>query len=144
VGLILILVLYVRDFYTWILVAIATLIIFIMARQGPDLLLSSVIWMLGSFSCLYAVIDITTDILFQGPLAGLPLFGSTNGFPNDAEALASMTFIPAFVWGLIWAALAVAIFAWTLYRLASRPYKEGHAVQSNTPLNPRTFGEFGV
>ena len=123
-GLILILVLYVRDFYTWIYVALATLIVFVMARQGPDLLLRSVIWMLGSFSCLYAVIDIATDILFRGPFAGLPLFDTTNGLSNDAEILASITFIPAFVWGLIWGGLAITIFAWTLYRLASRPYKK--------------------
>ncbi len=112
--------LYVRHAGTLAYVALAALAVFALTRWGGARLQMAALWLVGSFSCLYAVIDIATDILARGPLAGIPFLGADGGFSNDAELLASITFVPAFVWGLLWSLLALVIFALSIARLAMR------------------------
>jgi len=50
---------------------------------------------IGLTSCLYAVMDIKSDIL-QNPRQ-----------LSDASMLAQLTHIPAFVWGIVWIAIAL-------------------------------------
>ncbi len=71
---------------------------------GAELLLQTV----GVVSGLYAVWDMTTDVLFR----------SVHG--SDASALARLTGIPAFVWGLAWIGVSVVVLAWALRRVAGR------------------------
>jgi hypothetical protein len=60
---------------------------------------------LGLTSCLYAVLDIKSDILDRPHL------------PSDARMLAELTGIPTVVWGALWIAAAVA-FCIVLFRWA--------------------------
>ena len=113
----LILLLYLRDLYSVAYVALAAAVLFALGHWGNTRLHFAALWIVGAFSALYAVIDIGTDILLAGPFAGIPLLGGPPRF-NDAEMLASITFVPAFVWGLFWCALALAIFLHSVRTLA--------------------------
>jgi hypothetical protein len=71
---------------------------------------------LGLTSCLYAILDIKSDVLDRPHL------------PSDAHMLAELTGIPTILWGLLWTAAAV-VFSYLLlrraYRRAGRP-KSAH------------------
>lgn len=112
--------LYSGSLFTLAYVAVATLLLFALGWWGGARLQMATLWLLGSFSCLYAVIDIGTDILARGPLAGIPFLSGSGGFANDAELLASITFIPAFIWGLFWIGLAITLYVLSVLRLAAR------------------------
>ncbi len=58
--------------------------------------------LVGTVCCLYAVYDIFSDILSLRILSGQG--------KNDAQALAQLTHIPAFIWGAAWIAIASVIF----------------------------------
>lgn len=111
--------LYVRDLWTLAYVALATLAVFAIGLRGGARFQMAVLWLVGTFSSLYAVIDIGTDILLAGPLAGIPLIGGPARL-NDAELLADVTFIPSFFWGLLWCGVAVAIYWLAVSGLALR------------------------
>lgn len=59
---------------------------------------------LGLTSCLYAVLDIKSDILDRP------------GLPSDATALAGITGVPAVVWGILWILASLGVCAWLLRR----------------------------
>ncbi|MCG8469509.1 MAG: M50 family metallopeptidase [Gemmatimonadetes bacterium] len=64
---------------------------------------------LGLTSCLYAVLDIKSDVLDRPELL------------SDARMLAEITGIPTLAWGTIWIAIAIAfciaLFRWALRRV---------------------------
>jgi hypothetical protein len=62
-----------------------------------------VLWALGLTSCLYAVLDIKSDIIDRPDLR------------SDARMLAEMTGIPTVVWGGLWIAAALFV-CWLLFR----------------------------
>ena len=62
-------------------------------RWVPELVLH----VIGVTSCLYAILDIKSDILDR-------IHG-----PSDAAALAKMTGIPSFVWGALWIGIALVV-----------------------------------
>lgn len=62
---------------------------------------------LGFTSCLYAILDIKSDILERPALA------------SDARMLAEMTGIPTTVWGIVWITLALVV-SFLLFRRAYR------------------------
>ncbi len=62
-----------------------------------------VIWVLGLTSCLYAVLDIKSDVLDRPELR------------SDARMLAEMTGVPTVVWGGLWIAAALFV-CWLLFR----------------------------
>lgn len=69
-----------------------------------------VAWLLlvvGLTSCLYAVLDIKSDILDRPQQ------------PSDARMLAEMTHVPVFVWGILWLGISLAV-GWLLFRRALR------------------------
>lgn len=69
------------------------------SKQVSQLLLMFI----GITSCLYAVLDIKQDLWtmeFRG---------------SDADAMASITGIPAIVWGLLWSLLSIAGLVFFLY-----------------------------
>jgi hypothetical protein len=63
---------------------------------------------LGLTSCLYALLDIKSDVLDRPHL------------PSDAFMLAQMTGVPTVVWGLIWIGLGAAVSWWLFQRALAR------------------------
>ncbi|MBI4540903.1 MAG: M50 family metallopeptidase [Gemmatimonadetes bacterium] len=68
---------------------------------------SSVLAALGLTSCLYAILDIKSDVLDRPEVA------------SDARMLAELTGVPTLVWGILWIGAAMALSAW-LFRRAYR------------------------
>ena len=64
---------------------------------------------IGVMSCLYAVWDISSDVL----LRSIPC--------SDAAALATLTGIPGFVWGVLWVLASIWVIVAVLHRLAFAP-----------------------
>lgn len=62
---------------------------------------------LGLTSCLYAVLDMKSDILDRP------------GLPSDAAMLGELTGVPTVVWGVLWIGAALA-FCWALFRWSWR------------------------
>jgi hypothetical protein len=63
---------------------------------------------LGLTSCLYALLDIKSDVLDRPHL------------PSDAYMLAQMTGIPTLVWGVLWIGMGAAVSAWLFQRALAR------------------------
>ncbi|MDQ4077617.1 MAG: M50 family metallopeptidase [Chloroflexota bacterium] len=118
IALAIVALLYVRNLFGLAYVVTAALVLLALGRHGSARLQMAVLWLIGSFSCLYAVIDIGSDILLGGPLAGIPFLGGGAAASNDAELLARITFIPAFLWGLLWSAIAIALYLFSVFTLA--------------------------
>lgn len=55
---------------------------------------------LGLTSCLYALLDIKSDVLDRP------------GMRSDATMLADLTGIPSLLWGLLWIGISLAVVAW--------------------------------
>lgn len=73
---------------------------------------ASLLTTLGLTSCLYAILDIKSDIIDR------PLIES------DAHMLAQLTGVPTLVWGFLWIAIALVFSAWFFrrsYREAAGP-----------------------
>ncbi|MEZ4423606.1 MAG: M50 family metallopeptidase [Gemmatimonadota bacterium] len=90
----------------------AGLVLLAVARWLPAWVSRAVLIGLGLTSCLYAILDIKSDV-FDRP-----------GAPSDAYMLAEMTGVPTLVWGVLWAVLAFA-FAAVLLRWAYRRAARG-------------------
>jgi len=116
--------LWVRDPFTLVFVAGASLVLALVARFGPSLLRRGLLVFLGTFSVSYALYDIRDDLLH---------FASA-GVQSDADALAQATLVPAIVWGIAWGLLSVVLVAVTLrFILGSR----AKAVSAAAPAFPR-------
>jgi hypothetical protein len=63
---------------------------------------------LGLTSCLYALLDIKSDVLDRPHL------------PSDAHMLAQMTGVPTLVWGVLWIGMAAAVSWWLFQRALAR------------------------
>ncbi len=63
-----------------------------------------VVRVLGLTSCLYALLDIKSDVLDRPHLA------------SDAAMLASLTGVPTILWGILWIAVALGVSGWLLRR----------------------------
>lgn len=74
-----------------------------LGKTGNDWLIQ----VIGLTSCLYAVLDIKSDILDRPELR------------SDARLLAELTGIPTLIWGLLWLVVALALTIWFVRR-ASR------------------------
>lgn len=64
-----------------------------------------VLWALGLTSCLYAVLDIKSDVLDRPELR------------SDARMLAEMTGVPTGVWGAVWIGAALVVCWWLFRRI---------------------------
>ena len=60
---------------------------------------------IGATSALYAVWDIASDVLFR------------HSHQSDAAALATLTGIPAILWGVAWIVVSVGVLAYVIRRL---------------------------
>jgi hypothetical protein len=70
-----------------------------------------ILLVLGLTSCLYAILDIKSDVLDRPHLQ------------SDAAMLAEMTGIPTPFWGFLWIALALLVSAWLLRWVGRRMEK---------------------
>ncbi len=77
------------------------------ARLLPPVVSRVALTTLGLTSCLYAILDIKSDVIDRPELR------------SDARMLAEMTGVPTLVWGVLWILLALA-FSWLLLRRAYR------------------------
>ncbi len=99
--------LYVRDLFgLGFGLAFGAGLILAAARLGSDGN-RAILTVLGLTSCLYAVLDIKSDVLDRP------------GLPSDARMLAELTGVPTVVWGLLWTGLALG-FCFLLFRWAWR------------------------
>jgi len=73
------------------------------ARYLPSVANARILWALGLTSCLYAVLDIKSDVLDRPELR------------SDARMLAEMTGVPTVVWGGLWIGAALFV-CWLLFR----------------------------
>lgn len=82
---------------------------FFLGRGFHDLWLK----FLGLTSCLYAIIDIADDLIFQ------------SGIGSDADRIAQLTGIPSVAVGVFWMALALAWMVFVMVKAFSKPLKKG-------------------
>lgn len=82
-------------------------VLVVVARQGGAGINRGLLTMLGLTSCLYAVLDIKSDILDRPELQ------------SDARMLAELTGVPTVVWGSLWISMAL-LFCVVLFRWAWR------------------------
>ena len=117
--------LWVRDSFTLLFVAGASLVLALVARFGPSLLRRGLLVFLGTFSVSYALYDIRDDLLH---------FGSRGTVQSDADALAQATLVPAIAWGVAWGLLSILLVALTLRLVVGRRVK---TASSAAPAFPR-------
>ena len=83
-------------------------VLLVASGRLPALWNARLLMVLGFTSCLYAVLDIKSDVLDRP------------GLPSDAAMLAEITGVPTLVWGTLWIGLAVvvcvALFRWAWRR----------------------------
>ncbi|MBT8462387.1 MAG: M50 family metallopeptidase [Gemmatimonadetes bacterium] len=75
------------------------------ARYLSPVVNGRVLWALGLTSCLYAVLDIKSDVLDRPEVR------------SDARMLAEMTGVPTVVWGGLWIAAALFVCWWLARRI---------------------------
>ena len=80
------------------------------ARYLPIEVQTITLTVIGLTSCLYAILDIKSDILDRP------------GIRSDARMLADLTGVPTLVWGVLWIAIAVGVSAWLLRRTMRRAW----------------------
>lgn len=109
IGLIVIAVaiLYIRNLFGLLFGVTFGVAMILSARQLPREGNAALLTALGLTSCLYAILDIKSDVLDRPEVI------------SDARMLAEYTGIPTVVWGAFWIALALFISAW-LFRRALR------------------------
>lgn len=90
-------------------------------RYFPRNGLQMILQYLGAVSCLYALIDIKEDLL------------TLEHRTTDAALLASMTGIPALVWGILWSVLALGVFVLMLRSAYHAMFSSTHSMASQSP-----------
>ena len=69
----------------------------------PEVANDWILRVIGITSCLYAILDIKSDILDRSHL------------PSDARMLAEETNLPTLFWGIVWIVIAIGLTLWFLY-----------------------------
>ncbi len=69
----------------------------------PEVANDWILRVIGITSCLYAILDIKSDILDRAHL------------PSDARMLAELTKLPTLFWGIVWIVIAIGLTLWFLY-----------------------------
>lgn len=99
-------ILYVRNVFGFGFGLLFGLAALVAGRRLPRRLVTWLLLVVGLSSCLYAVLDIKSDILDHPSM------------PSDARALAQLTHIPVMVWGVLWLAIALVV-SWSVFRRAA-------------------------
>lgn len=77
------------------------------ARELPAYGITTLLTGLGLTSCLYAILDIKSDVIDRP------------GVMSDARMLAELTGVPTVIWGFLWIGVALLV-SWWLFRYAFR------------------------
>jgi hypothetical protein len=72
-------------------------------------------------SCLYAILDIKSDILDRSHMR------------SDARMLSEVTALPTEFWGILWILIAIGLTLWFLY-LAGKPITAGQPTATEENL----------
>ena len=75
----------------------------------PEVANDWILRVIGITSCLYAILDIKSDILDRAHLR------------SDARMLAELTRFPTMFWGILWIVIAIALTIWFLYLAGKSP-----------------------
>ena len=75
----------------------------------PEVLNDWILRIIGVTSCLYAILDIKSDVLDRAHLR------------SDARMLAELTNIPTEAWGALWIVIAIGLTLWFLYIAGKTP-----------------------
>jgi Peptidase M50B-like len=97
---------YVRTWFGFLYGLAAALVLLAVASRLKPAVSEVLLAAIGATSCLYAVWDIASDVLFR------------HSSQSDAAALARLTGVPAVLWGVAWAALSLVVLVSVLRRLA--------------------------
>ena len=89
--------LYVRSLFGFAYGITASAAMLLVALKLSGSVSEVLVKVLGVTSCLYAVWDIASDVLFRSVPS------------SDASQLASITFIPAVIWGILWVTIALVV-----------------------------------
>lgn len=99
-------VLFFRNFFAVLYGLLAAAAMFFSAYRLPVNVNFYSIRFMAVASCLYALLDIRSDLFTPSP--GGP------GIINDAEALSQLTGLPAILWAVLWMAAALIVLAFVL------------------------------
>src|SRR5262249_54337941 len=80
---------YIRSWFGFAYGLLAGAALFLVAWKLPETVSDILVKVIGVVSCLYAIWDIASDVLFRSVPA------------SDANALARLTFIPGVGWGVL-------------------------------------------
>lgn len=89
---------YARDSFTIVFAFVMAFLFGFGSKLLPDSVVGAVNGFIASFTALYAAMDLKDD-----------LWNSAVRAQSDAALLASITWIPAIVWAVIWTVLSVAV-----------------------------------
>jgi hypothetical protein len=95
--LLLVTIIYIRSMFGVLYGLVTSIVFIVVAAKLPNWISDILLKIIGTVSCLYAVWDIGSDVLFRH-IPG-----------SDAYRLAEMTYIPSIVWGALWVVLAVIV-----------------------------------
>jgi len=113
---------YVRNWFGLLFGVAFGVALILASRQLPRSGNAALLTALGLTSCLYAILDIKSDVLDRPNVM------------SDARMLADLTGVPTLVWGLLWIAVALVFSTWLFklgYRSASRKgVGEGEILQA--------------
>ena len=119
VGMILISVFYLRNTFGFLFGVGFGAVLILVGRLLPESVNEWLLRVIGLTSCLYAILDIKSDILDRSHLR------------SDARMLHEEVtpYIPTVVWGVLWMAIAIVVTLWVLYIVGNS--RERQEVLSN-------------
>ena len=121
VAVVVVTLLYVRNLFGVLFGLLFGGILFAASRYFPTEGTRGLLTALGLTSCLYAILDIKSDIIDRP------------GALSDARMLAQLTGVPTFVWGIVWITIALVAGVWLFikaYRLVGKAGKRGDTLRA--------------
>ena len=105
IGMILISVFYLRNTFGFLFGVGFGAVLILVGRFLPESVNEWLLRVIGLTSCLYAILDIKSDVLDRSHLR------------SDARMLHEEVtpYIPTVVWGVLWMAIAIVVTLWVLY-----------------------------
>ena len=86
----------------------------------PEAVNDWVLRIIGVTSCLYAILDIKSDVLDRSNLR------------SDARMLSEITGIATEIWGVLWILIAIGLTLWFLYLSGKTPTDQQTSTEENT------------
>ncbi len=108
--------LFFRNFFAVVYGLLAAAAMFFSAYRLPNTVNFYVTQFIAVASCLYAVLDIRSDLFADAPLGP--------GAVNDAVALSQLTGIPSIIWAVLWMIISLVMLVFFL-NLAARAQDRG-------------------